>query len=400
MNKKGAPEASTTPQGYSPQQIRTAYGFSGLTATGSGTTIAIVDAYDDPNAEADLATFASTYGFPACDLTKVDQNGGTHYPRTDQGWTLEISLDVQWACAVAPGAHILLVEAKNSSFSNLLTAVATAAGYGGDSVAGYGPTVAVSMSWGGSEFSSEGSYDAAFQTSGVTFTASSGDSGTGVIYPAASPYVVGVGGTTLPLDSSGNVINGGETAWNGSGGGISVYEPEPTYQGSMTNADSADAGGSLPASGRGVPDVAYDADPSTGFAVYDSTGYQGVSGWFVVGGTSAGSPQWAALFALADQGRSPSLSGTFTSGSDVLSPTYSLAVSDYGANFTDIASGDNCSSSTSSGPGNGHGHGSKGGSSGTSGSTTVCQTTAGYDFVTGLGSPLAASLVTALAKAQ
>ncbi|MEJ2666372.1 MAG: S53 family peptidase [Deinococcales bacterium] len=388
VTKGGKPATNTNPQGYAPFQIRHAYGFDQLSATGSNTTIAVVDAYDDPNARADLDAFKSAFSDNApfsgtsltsdCPFTKVNQAGQAgNYPKKDSGWALEISLDVQWACAIAPSANILLVEANSSSFSDLLAAVDEAVRLGAN---------VVSMSWGGSESSSETSYDSAFAASGVTFTASSGDSGTGVIYPAASPYVVGVGGTTLLLDGSGNPVSGAsETAWSGSGGGISAVEPPPAYQSTLSGA--ANGGASLPASGRGVPDVAYDADPSTGFSVYDSTTYQGTSGWFVVGGTSAGSPQWAALYALADAGRSASLSGTTSTSSGLTSPTYALAGSSYQSDFTDITSGNNC---TSSGPK--HGPHAGGGTSGSS----PCQTTMGYDFVTGLGSPVANALVPAL----
>ena len=336
-------KATTSPTGYSPTQIRHAYGFDSLAGNGAGQTIAIVDAYDDPTIFNDLAVFKSTYRISGCNLTKVNQSGGTKYPRTNSGWALEISLDVEWACAIAPGSNILLVEASSNSFTNLLTAVDYAAQH----------AKVVSMSWGGSEFSSETSYDAHFNVAGVSFTASSGDSGAGVIYPSVSPYVIGVGGTTLPLDASGN-LTGPETAWSGSGGGISAYETEPSFQ---LHFPIPNTGGR-----RGVPDVSYDADPKTGFSIYDTTRYQGQSGWFTVGGTSAGAPQWAALIALANQGRTTSLAGT-------AAPMYSAATANYTANYRDITSGTN----------------------GTCG--TLCTATTGYDFVTGLGSALANNLV-------
>src|SRR5262249_25533240 len=150
----------------------------------------------------------------------------------------------------------------------------------------------VSMSWGSPDASGESSYDSHFEKSGVTFLAAAGDSGGQVDYPSASPYVVSVGGTTLNVDSSGNYKS--ESAWSRGGGGPSKYESEPGYQKSY----------GISLSGRGTPDVAYDANPSTGFSVYDTVPYDGRTGWFKVGGTSAGAPQWAALVALADQGRS------------------------------------------------------------------------------------------------
>lgn len=360
-DQKGKPQSNPTPSGYAPAQLWKAYGFG--SPSGSKATIAIVDAYDDPTAAEDLTTFTTHFGVGACTLTKLDQTGNTNYPKVDTGWALEISLDVQWACAIAPGARIVLVEANSNSYSDLMAAVDTAAQL----------APVVSMSWGGGESSSETSYDGHFQVADVTFTASSGDNGAGVIYPAASPYVVGVGGTTLPLDINGG-LTGTETAWSGSGGGISAYEAQPAYQANYagTPGNLVYANGS-----RAVPDVAYDADPSTGFSVYDSTGYKGTAGWFVVGGTSAGAPQWAALFALADEGRSTALG----SASTAWSPVYALG-SSY---FTDITSGDDCSS--------GPKHGPKGGGST---SSTLCQAVAGYDLVTGLGSPLAGALIPAL----
>ncbi|MBI3459326.1 hypothetical protein HY009_00080 [Candidatus Acetothermia bacterium] len=213
------------------------------------------------------------------------------------------------------------------------------------------------MSWGGSEFSSESSSNFHFNVNGVSFTASSGDNGTGVIYPAAAPFVIAVGGTTLPLDSAGN-LTGSETAWSGSGGGISAFEAEPGYQSSYPIPNT---GGK-----RGVPDVSYNANPSTGVSVYDTTRFQGQLGWFVIGGTSAGAPQWAALIAIVNQGRiSPLSSNNLTS-----SPEYNAATSAvYASNYRDITAGTN----------------------GTCGS--VCTATTGYDFVTGLGSPRANNLV-------
>jgi subtilase family serine protease len=338
--------ASTIVVGYTPSQIRNAYGINSLAAKGSGVTLAIVDAFDDPTIINDLNTFKSTFNISGCNLTKVNQTGGTRYPRSNSGWALEISLDVEWACAVAPGANLLLVEASSNSFTNLLAAVDYAASH----------AQVVSMSWGGSEFSGETSYDTHFNVNGVLFFASSGDSGTGVIYPSDSPYVIGVGGTTLPLDANGN-LTGGETAWSGSGGGVSAYEGEPGYQSTYP----------IPSTGgkRGIPDVSYDADPNTGVAVYDTTSYYGKKGWFQVGGTSMGSPQWAGLAALADQGRSQSLSGNNL----VSSILYNAAASAYGSNYRDITLGTN-------------------GSCG-----ALCTASSGYDFITGLGSPLANNLV-------
>ena len=212
--------ATTSPTGFVPYQIAHAYGFDQLGCYGSltcglGQTIAIVDAYDDPNIATDLSKFSSQFGLPACTssngcFTKATPQG---QPGSSQGWALEESLDVEWAHAIAPAAKIILVEAKSNSFGNLLGAIDYATSQPG--------VHQVSMSWGGSEFSGESSYDSHFKVSGVSFTASSGDSGNAVEWPAVSPYVVGVGGTTLNVDSAGNVQS--ETAWSGSGGRTSRF---------------------------------------------------------------------------------------------------------------------------------------------------------------------------------
>jgi subtilase family serine protease len=281
-DSRGNPEASASPTGLSVGTIKTVYNYPTSSTAGAGKTIAIVDAYDDPTAEADLGVFSSQYSLPACTTAngcfkKVNQTGGTSYPRKDSGWALEISLDVQWAHAIAPGAKILLVEASSNSFANLLAAEDYA-----KSNAQY-----VSNSWGGSEFSGESSYDSHFVQSGVSFFVSSGDAGLPAEYPSASPNVISVGGTTLHF--SGGAFSS-ETGWSGSGGGCSAYEAKNASQ----------ATGSVNCSGkRATPDVSLDADPASGVSVYDTTRYQGQSGWFAVGGTSASSPMWAARSAVA-----------------------------------------------------------------------------------------------------
>ena len=275
------PNASSTPTGLSPSVIKGAYGFSTNPAAGSGQTVAIVDAYDDPNAEADLGVFTGQYSLPSCVasngcFTKVNQTGGTKYPRTDSGWALEISLDVQWAHAIAPGAKILLVEAKSANFSDLMAAedyAKTHANY-------------VSNSWGAAEFSGETAYDSHFVQSGVSFFVSSGDNGTPAQYPSASPNVISVGGTTLNF--SGSTLTS-ETGWSGSGGGCSAYETGTAAQLGYGTFAQVNCG-----TKRGTPDVSLDADPASGVSVYDSVRYQGQLGWWAVGGTSASSPMWAA----------------------------------------------------------------------------------------------------------
>jgi subtilase family serine protease len=337
--------------GYVPGQIRHAYGIDALSRTnnGAGKTIALVEAYDAPTLANDLAVFKQQFGITGCSLTKVNQTGGSSLPAPNASWALEASMDVEWACAIAPGANLLVVEANSNSTSDLLIATQYAATHAD----------VVSMSWGGAENVGELISDSIFNVSGVSFFASSGDGGHGVIYPAASPYVVAVGGTTLLLNSIGN-LTGPETAWSGSGGGISLFELEPLYQSLFP----------IPITGgfRGAPDVSFDGNPNTGVYVYDSTPVApGQVGWFIVGGTSLGAPAWAALTALVDQLRSSNLSSN-----DLLnSPQYNAAANNvlFAANYRDITSGTN----------------------GTCGS--FCTAVAGWDFVTGLGSPKANALV-------
>jgi subtilase family serine protease len=278
LDAHGNPDARSAPYGLSPAQIESAYNWQAI-GDGAGKTIAIVDAFDDPSAEADLNTFSQQYGLPACTTAngcfqKVTQNGR---PRVDQGWALEISLDVQWAHAIAPRAKIVLVEAKTNSFSNLMAAE------------DYAKTHAqyVSNSWGGSEFSGESAYDSHFRQAGVSFFVSAGDNGLPAEYPSASPNVISVGGTLLTFNSDGTIT---ETGWSSGGGGCSAYE---TANAAQAFAQSF-CGGK-----RATPDVSLDADPTSGVSVYDSTSYQGQSGWWRVGGTSASSPMWAARAAAA-----------------------------------------------------------------------------------------------------
>jgi subtilase family serine protease len=284
----GNPRATSSPTGLGPTQIASAYGWDSATLNAGSATIAIVDAYDDPSAENDLNVFSDHYNLPACTtsngcFTKVDQTGGTHYPRTDSGWALEISLDIEWAHAIAPNAKILLVEAASNSFANLMAAEDYARGH-----ARY-----VSNSWGGGEFSGESSYDSHFTASGVSVFVSAGDSGgSSAEYPSASPNVISVGGTTLHFDGSGAFA--GETGWSDGGGGCSVYESATSAQASFSGYPQVGCGGK-----RATPDISLDADPSSGVSVYDSTRYQHQSGWFTVGGTSASSPMVAARSADA-----------------------------------------------------------------------------------------------------
>jgi subtilase family serine protease len=325
--------SSTGPTGYTPSQIKAAYNLPA--SGGAGKTIAIIDAYNSNTAAADLNTFSTKFNLPNCTIQNACFSQVEMSPRTptNSGWALEESLDVQWAHAIAPQAKILLVEARSASGNDLLSAINYARNLPGVN--------AVSMSWGGPEFSGESSYDTDFSsTHGVNFFASAGDSGSGVYWPAVSPNVIGVGGTTLNLASDGTVTS--ETAWSGSGGGVSRYVPEPSYQTGLVTISN---------NHRAVPDVSYDADPATGFAVYDSTRYEGEVGWYQVGGTSAGAPQWAAISTLGSSVTSSKLY------QDAAGPNYA-------ADLRDITSGTN-------------------GSCG-----ILCSAGVDYDLVTGLGSPL------------
>jgi len=283
VDGKFAPAASS-PRGYGPSDLQSAYRLPSST-NGAGQTVAIVDAYDDPNAAADLNTYRSTYGLTACGtgcFSKVNQTGGSRMPRANGGWAQEISLDLDMVSAICPNCHILLVEASSNSFSNLLAAEDYATAH-----ANY-----VSNSWSGGEFSSEtsSSYDGHFNKAGRVITASTGDNGYGVGYPASSQYVVAAGGTSLSRAS--NTRGWSETAWSGAGSGCSAYEPQPSWQSSVGNITSV-------CSKRALADVSAVADPNTGVSVYDSYAYQGLSGWLVFGGTSVSSPLLASVFALS-----------------------------------------------------------------------------------------------------
>jgi subtilase family serine protease len=373
QNLEILPLVASGPTGYTPQQIQSAYGinqikFSGGTVAGNGAgqTIAIVDAYNDPNIQADLTKFDSRFGLSAPPSFKVDNLGAS---TTNAGWALEESLDVEWAHVVAPEANIVLVEASSASLSSLFSAVSSASKLPGVSV--------VSMSWGTTEFWGESAYDNLFTTpaghiggdglpGGVTFVAASGDSGAwyGPMYPSVSPNVLAVGGTTLTLAGSTYVS---ETGWSDSTGGFSgldsdwwTYELEPSYQTATLRA----AGLSYDV--RTVPDVSFNANPNTGVAVYDSVSYSGQSGWFQVGGTSAAAPAWAGLIAIADQGLATGGKGSL-SNTQAQTDLYDLPSSD----FNDITTGFNGYYATS-----------------------------GYDLVTGLGTPKADLLIPGILAAN
>ena len=273
--------------GYTPAQILAAYGTSSLgsSTTGQGETIAIVDAYLSPDIQTDLSTFDANYNLPAINLTVVN-DGATKQDPTG-GWELETALDVEWAHAIAPHANIVLVEAAN----DLTSAGAPAALLHAVTVAASQPNVSVvSVSWGVSEFATETQYDSTFAVPKVTFVAASGDSGEPPIWPAVSPNVVAVGGTTLQSTTTTGVYV--ETGWGdgaqssrpgggGSGGGISKYESAPAYQADSDGHYASSVTSSQNSGGkRESPDVSYDANPSTGVAVYDQA--NGTAGkWWV-----------------------------------------------------------------------------------------------------------------------
>jgi subtilase family serine protease len=245
--------------------------------SGGSKMIAIVDAFDAPNAASDLAAFSTQFGLPAANFQTV-YAGGTQ-PPYDAGWELEESLDVQWSHAMAPNAQIVLVEAASNSFADLMVAEDVASKM--VNAAGGGE---VTNSWGGGEWSGETAYDSHFVKPNVVFLASSGD-GPGTIWPSTSPNVVAAGGTTVrrnPL--TGNYM--AEYPWDSAGGGISSVEARPSYQ----NAISYIVGNY-----RGVPDISYDANPITGVWVLDTNG----GGWYIVGGTSVSSPALAGVINLA-----------------------------------------------------------------------------------------------------
>lgn len=338
VDANGKPVRNATVSGYGPANLQAAYSLPS-SSDGSGQTVAIVDAYSDPSAASDLQTYRSYFGLPTCSygtsatscLRIVNQTGGTSLPRKNGGWAEEESLDLDMVSAVCPDCHILLVEASSNSLTNLGAAVDEAAKLG---------ATEISNSYGGSESSSDTRYDTTyFDHPGVAITASTGDNGYGVEYPAASPYVTAAGGTTL-TDTGGSYS---ETAWSGAGSGCSAYEPQPKWQQSVGNIANV-------CGRRAVADVSADANPNTGVAVYDSTRYQGMSGWLVFGGTSVASPVIAATYALA--GGEPS--GYTGAG-------YAYANT---AHLNDVTSG----------------------STGSCG-TDLCTAGQGWDGPTGLGSP-------------
>ena len=334
-------QPNVTPSGYGPTDLASAYNLPGN--GGAGATVALVDAFDDPNAESDLAVYRAQYGLPACTtangcFSKVDETGGTSYPAPDPNWAGEISLDLDMVSAIAPQAHILLVEASSTSFTDLGASVDEAVALGARYVSNSSGTGYNSTPGSGEDPSETTAMDPYYNHPGIAVVASSGDSAYGVAYPAASQYVTSVGGTSLVRDSSARGWS--ESVWNnsfgGGGSGCSLYEAKPSFQ--------TDSGCTM----RTVADVAAVADPVTGVAVYDS--YQG-SGWQVFGGTSASSPIIASVF--ADAGTPAA--GTYPNSYPYASPT----------SLNDVTTGSN----------------------GTCTPAYLCTAGAGYDGPTGLGTP-------------
>ena len=315
----GGASVPATPAGLSPAQVAQAYGFNQIRLTsalgasvvgnGAGQTIAIVNAYHDPNIAADLKVFDRQFGLADPVLTQVAPFAGGGTLPTNANWAAETSLDVEWAHAMAPAAKILLVETTTTNLSDLLAAVKYAAAQPNVSV--------VSLSWGVGEFAGEAALDSTFVTPAghapVTFVAATGDTAGSTLWPAAAPNVVAVGGTSLTTSGTGAYVS--ESVWANSGGGASFYETEPAAQRSVQSTGK-----------RTTPDVAYDANPQTGLAVYDSFGATATSGWRELGGTSAGTPQWAALLAITNQGRA--LKG-LTNISNATTALYALPAADF-----------------------------------------------------------------------
>ena len=341
-------DSAVTPPGYSPAQIS---GYLGLTGDGRGQTIAIVDAYDDPQIVSDAETFSQQYGLPGVCGAGGSKNGcftldvrkQSAAAGSNGNWGLETSLDVEWAHAIAPHATIELFEAKDTTFASLFAEVVAAEATHPD---------AVSMSWGysGGDFSDETYYDHFCAVQSTICVVASGDFGNPGGYPAYNPAVLSVGGTTLNLAADNSVAS--EQAWAGSGGGQSWVEPEPSYQRRVQSSGM-----------RQMPDVAFDADPGTGVAVFDSLPYQGESGWWEVGGTSLGAPSWSAIFADADQLRAQHEQPPLTEA------RYAAQKAVYSLSAAQLAP-------VTTGPDNGF-------------CPVGCTPSAGYDEITGLGSPRA-----------
>ena len=326
---------------YDPLYLRSAYATPSAT-NGAGQTVAIVDAYGDPSAEADLASYRSYFGLSACSTTngcfsKVDESGGSNYPSGNTGWGQETALDLDMVSAICPNCNILLVEANSASISDLGKSVNEAVALGAN---------VVSNSYGGPEYSSEASDSSSYYNHpGVAVTVAAGDGGYEPEFPASSNTVTAVGGTSLQQATNTGTRSATETVWSGTGSGCSAYEPKPLWQ--------TDTGCTM----RTISDVSAVADPSTGVWVYDT---YGGGTWAIFGGTSVATPIVGAVYALA--GNAP--------GSTQMN---SLPYADPGA-LNDVTSGSNGSCSV----------------------TYLCNGEVGYDGPTGLGTPNGVAAFTAV----
>lgn len=345
---------SPGPVGYTPVQLRAAYGFNRIPNQGQGQTIAIVVAYDDPHIESDLGYFDTYFHIPPCTtengcFTKIYATG--QQPQGNFGWAYETSSDVEWAHAMAPAAKIMLVEAATTSIGDLVYAEQVATTLGASQI---------SNSWAFPEFDGETAYDYVFQIPGITFSFATGDAGHGTYYPSSSPYVVAIGGTQLalltavPLSSPLASNYGAEEAWVGSSGGYSYFELEQSWQEGVQQSGF-----------RSVPDVSFVEGPVVSYDTYGSTG------WTEVGGTSDGPPPWSSMFAIVNSLRAANGKGPLTQAASDLYTLYYNSTT-YAQDFHDITMGSNgnCGTDCDAGP--------------------------GYDLVTGIGTPIANNLVQAL----
>jgi subtilase family serine protease len=378
---------------YTPAQIRAAYGLPALPAAGSaltaaqaaqlgaGQTIYIVDAHHNPNAAAELAAFNAKFGLPACTTKAIaptaklplpaasktacefsvvyNTASGTMtsaVPAYNAGWATEIALDVQWAHAIAPLARIVLIESADASLNSLLGGIKLANAMG--------PGV-VSMSFGANEGNWTASVDGAFTGAGMSYLAATGDSGVAVSWPSVSNNVLAVGGTSLTYTGSGARS---ETGWSSTGGGISAYTATPSYQ---SNA--------VPGMGtrgrRAVADVAFNADPSTGQYVATMAPGAATASWISAGGTSLSTPQWAGIVAIANANRALAAKAVLGSPHAVLYGQIATVPGTYASTFADIKTGAH-------------------------GGCATCTATAGYDQLTGLGTPQVGSLLNVLSGAS
>jgi subtilase family serine protease len=376
---------------FTPAQIRAAYGLDKLDAAGlstrgahlgSGQTIAIVNAFHNPHIAADLAAFSDKFGLAPCTVQTIGVSDTLPLPRAAAGsgctfsvvnaaangtvtatvpaveaaWKVESTLDVEWAHAIAPMARLILVQAQSASHADLMGAINLANKLGAN---------VVSMSFGSAEYVGQGDTESAFTTPGVTYVAAAGDNGHAVSWPAVMPQVLAVGGSTLGVESGAR----SETAWLGSGGGISSYNAAPSWQSALTAMTVNGKIGTL--SRRAVPDVAFNANPKTGQLIYMTPTTADDTGWLVAGGTSIGTPQWAGIVAITNALRAEN--GKPSLGL-VAAPLYkALSVSSTYANtMLDVTQGSN-------------------------GNCLGCGATTGYDLVTGLGTPNAMGVINLMA---